>query len=259
MKELEVREYLGNKIEFKMIDGQIYANATSFNETQKLKDWKRSPKTQELIEELQANKNTEVENSHFAGLIISEKGGTGSGGKTWVHEELILDFAQYISVKLRVWCQKQITTLLREGTVSLTPKLPTNYLEALEALVVSEKEKQQLVALTTEQAPKVVVYDHLANSTSVHTMKEVADLLKIKGLGRNNLIALLKQKEILTKSGKPKRSYLEQGYFEVKVSTFSIHDEPCSTSTTKVTGKGLIWLTKLLKPETITQSKIGFK
>lgn len=259
MKELEVREYLGNKIEFKMINGEVYANATSFNEAQKLKDWKRSVKTKELIEALQINENIEVENSHFANLIISEKGGVEAGGKTWLHESLILDFAQYISVKLRVWCQTQITTLLREGTVSLTPKLPKNYLEALEALVASEKEKIKLIELTEEQKPKVEVFEQIANSASLYTMKEVADLLKIKGLGRNNLIALLKQKEILTKRGEPKRSYLEQGYFEVKVSTFSIHEEQCSTSTTKVTGKGLTWLTKLLKPKTITQSKIGFQ
>lgn len=259
MKELEVREYLGNKIEFKIIDGEVYANATSFNESIKLANWKRSTGTKDLMEALQSSENSGMQNLHSTNKLIISSSGANTDNCTWLHESLILDFAQYISVKLRVWCQTQITTLLREGTVSLTPKLPTNYLEALEALVVSEKEKIKLIELTEEQKPKVEVFEQIANSTSLYTMKEIADLLKIKGLGRNNLIALLKQKEILTKRGEPKRSYLEQGYFEVKVSTFSIHKEQCSTSTTKVTGKGLTWLTKLLKPKTITQSKIGFK
>ena len=56
--DLIVREYLGSNIEFKMINGGIYANATSIakafeNGSQKLSDWKRSSKTIELINELE--------------------------------------------------------------------------------------------------------------------------------------------------------------------------------------------------------------
>ena len=55
MNELKVKEYLGKQIEFKMINGEVYVNASNFEESQKLKNWKRSPKTQELITALQAN------------------------------------------------------------------------------------------------------------------------------------------------------------------------------------------------------------
>ena len=49
MTQLIIREYLGSAIEFKMINGEVYANATSManafeNGSQKLKDWKRSNK-----------------------------------------------------------------------------------------------------------------------------------------------------------------------------------------------------------------------
>ena len=254
MKELEVREYLGNQIEFKVIDGEVYANATSMCKPFKklTKDWLKTEQTKRYISALEQKDN------YPNGLFLISKGGLVENSGTWIHEELILKLAQWLDVNFELFCDEAITTLLREGTVQLIPKLPQNYLEALEALVVSEKEKIKLIELTEEQAPKVEVYEQIANSTSLYTMKEIADLLKIKGLGRNNLIALLKQKEILTKRGEPKRSFLEQGYFEVKVSTFSIHNEQCSTSTTKVTGKGLAWLTKLLKPKTIVQSKLSF-
>ena len=123
MTELVIREYLGSVIEFKMINGEVYANATSMasafeNGTQKLKDWKRSNKTKELIDEL--NKINEVENSHIE-LIISSRGGIDNG-ETFIHESLTLDFAQYLSIGFRVWCQTQITTLMREGSVSLIAK-----------------------------------------------------------------------------------------------------------------------------------------
>lgn len=137
--EIIIKEYLNNKIEFKMIDGEVYANATSFGENQKLADWKRSNKTVELIEEL-----SNMENFHSTKLIISERG-QGKNSGTWIHENLVLDFAQYISIKFRVWCQNQITTLIREGEVKLTPALPQNYIEALEALIKSEKEKLEVI------------------------------------------------------------------------------------------------------------------
>lgn len=90
MNELKVKEYLGKQIEFKVIDGEVYVNATSFDEAQKLKNWKRSPKTQELIDALQTNENADVQNLHFAELIISDKGGNGAGGGTWIEENFIV-------------------------------------------------------------------------------------------------------------------------------------------------------------------------
>ena len=115
--DLIVKEYLGSNIEFKIINGSVYANATSManafdNGSQKLADWKRSKKTIELINELET-----MENSHS--LIVSEE---GRNGGTWIEENLVLDYAQYLSIKFRVWCNTQITTLLREGEVTLKPK-----------------------------------------------------------------------------------------------------------------------------------------
>lgn len=151
MKELITKDYLGKVIEFKTIDGLIYANATSMcspfeNGSQKLKDWKRSPRTLELIDEL--NKINDVEKSHH-GLILSEKGSSTLNG-TWIEENLLLDFAQYLNVSFKVWCQKQITTLLREGTVSLKPKTEEEML-----LELFPKADMNLVTLTAQNIREV--------------------------------------------------------------------------------------------------------
>lgn len=242
MENLEIREYFGTKIEFKIIDGEVYANATTMTESKKLENWKASPNTKKYLEALKNSNSLK-----FRELIFSKVGGKEAGGGTWIHEKLILSLARYISVEFELWCDEQIATLLREGAVTLQPKLPTNYLEALEALVVSEKEKIKLIAITEEQKPKVEVYEQISDSTTLHSFKEVADLLNIKGLGRNNLISLLKSKGILTKTGEAMRTYIERKYFEEKLGTFKINGSSCSATTTKVTGKGLIWLTKMLK------------
>ena len=71
MNELIVKEYLGNGIEFKVVDGEVYANATSmcksFNKTPK--DWLRTAQTQRYISALEQKDNNPNE------FIISSKGG----------------------------------------------------------------------------------------------------------------------------------------------------------------------------------------
>lgn len=130
MNELIVREYLGSKIEFKMIEGHIYANANhmanGFGGSQKLADWKRSANTQRYIEALTKNKL-------WKNPIVSEE---GKNGGTWIHEKLILNFARYLNVEFELWCDEQIATLLRDGKVelqkptkSLSEKTPYEILE----------------------------------------------------------------------------------------------------------------------------------
>ena len=118
MNELTVREYLGNRIEFKMVDGHVYANANQmangFGGSQKLKDWKRSENTKRYIEALEAK-------GKFSTPLIDTKIGGINGGETWIHEKLVLNFARYLNVEFELWCDEQIATLLREGKVELQP------------------------------------------------------------------------------------------------------------------------------------------
>ena len=76
MNELIVREYLGNGIEFKVVDGEVYANATSmcksFNKTPK--DWLRTAQTQRYISALEQKANMPNE------MVSSIRGGEGPHG-----------------------------------------------------------------------------------------------------------------------------------------------------------------------------------
>lgn len=122
MKNLIVKEYLGNRIEFKMIDGHVYANANQmangFGGSKKLENWKVSENTKRYIVALKVNPK-------FQGtqLIISKRGNSKEFEQgTWIHEKLVLNFARYLNVEFELWCDEQIATLLREGKVELKPK-----------------------------------------------------------------------------------------------------------------------------------------
>lgn len=139
MNELAVREYLGNKIEFKMIDGNVYANANQmangFGGSDKLKNWKNSPNTKRYIEALEKSlgKNYPTE------LILVNQGGKAKEQGTWIHEKLILNFARYLNVEFELWCDEQIAILLREGKVELQPK-PMS-IQQMMIITLQEQEK----------------------------------------------------------------------------------------------------------------------
>lgn len=54
------------RVEFKMIDGQVYAKANTMAESQKLADWKRSANTKRYIDALNSRKINGMENSHIS-------------------------------------------------------------------------------------------------------------------------------------------------------------------------------------------------
>lgn len=82
-------------------------------------------------------------------------------------------------------------------------KLPQNYIEALEALLVSEKEKLKLQEENKLMLPKAEFYDDVTGSDSLIDMKEVAKVLNFKNIGRNKLFELLRNKSVLMRDNTP--------------------------------------------------------
>lgn len=79
-------------VEFKLIDGQVYANANTMADSKKLENWKASPNTKRYVEALKLKDSLKSRE-----LILSKRGGEDLGGGTWIHEKLILNLARYIS------------------------------------------------------------------------------------------------------------------------------------------------------------------
>ena len=176
--DLIVREYLGSEIEFKMIYGKVYANATSIakafeNGSQKLSDWKRSSKTIELINELET-----MEKSHS--LIISEE---GRNGGTWIEENLLLDFASYLNVKFKIWINTQITTLLRDGEVKITKQdsyIIENPVERAKRWIEEYEEKVLLENKIQEDAPLVSLAEERLSFDDCVSITDISRTFDIK-------------------------------------------------------------------------------
>ena len=98
-----------------------------------------------------------------------------------------------------------------------------------------------------ELTPKAEFHDAVTKSDDLLTMKEVADILAIKGYGRNKVFALLRFKKIFNDDNQPYRKYIDQGYFVPKENKSTTRYGTVKINvTTYVTQKGLDFIRKLI-------------
>lgn len=90
--------------------------------------------------------------------------------------------------------------------------------EAKEAQQRAEIAEQKLI----EQAPKVDFFDDVTGSSDTIDMKEVAKVLNIKGIGRNKLFEILRNKKILDRNNQPYQKYVDAGYFRIIESRYAL-------------------------------------
>lgn len=118
----------------------------------------------------------------------------------------------------------------------------------------NERQKQQLI----EQAPKVEFFDDVTGSSDTIDMKEVAKILNIKGLGRNNLFEFLRKKNVLDRNNQPYQKYVDAEYFRIIESKFTLPTGEIKISLkTVVFQKGLDFIRKLIKARGISEKAIN--
>ncbi len=219
MQDLIVREYLGNTIQFKIVEGHIYANANKmaagFGGSQKLADWKRSESTKRYIEALEKQGKDKLGE---ISIVYSEE---GRNGGTWIHEKLILNFARYLNVEFELWCDEQITTLLREGKVDLNKDrhslegkliLDVIYSNTKEEMALSMKtyrdkivkplmvENKKLENKIEEQKPHVFFAKSVEGANNSTLVGNMAKLITQSGykIGQNTLFSFLRDNGYLS-------------------------------------------------------------
>ena len=97
------------------------------------------------------------------------------------------------------------------------PRLPTTYLEALEALLASEKEKLTLEQQASINAPKVAHYDRVVARTNLVNATHVASKLKLSAVKLNRHLCELGVYNQAVKRGKVFNTwFIDKGYGQMK-------------------------------------------
>lgn len=111
--------------------------------------------------------------------------------------------------KYFIECEKQLN--------AQQSQLPTTYLEALEALIASEKAKLTLEQQASINAPKVAHYDRVVARTNLVNATHVASKLKLSAVKLNRHLCELSVYNQAVKRGKVFNTwFIDAGYGEMK-------------------------------------------
>ena len=113
--------------------------------------------------------------------------------------------------------RKRIIDRWQQLEQATAPRLPTTYLEALEALLASEKEKLTLEQQASINAPKVAHYDRVVARTNLVNATHVASKLKLSAVKLNRHLCELGVYNQAVKRGKVFNTwFIDKGYGEMK-------------------------------------------
>lgn len=107
-------DYEGSQIAFSNGEN-VMVNATQMAEKfgKTPKDWLRTKQSKNLINSLSA-----VRHISLTDLVSVSQGGTNQG--TWMHEDVALMFAQWLSPAFYIWCNDRIKELARDGVAIIS-------------------------------------------------------------------------------------------------------------------------------------------
>lgn len=145
------------------------------------------------------------------------------------------------------WVTHDVLPSIRKDGMFVTDKLlgdPEFAIKTFERLRDERNARIAAEAQVAELAPKAEFYDTVADSSTLISMGDAAKLLNIKGIGRNTLFRILRDRGVLQWDNVPYQRYI--GYFEVKERCVEQYGEMVVKKTTFVTQRGLEWLRKTL-------------
>lgn len=127
--------------------------------------------------------------------------------------------------KFEAWIFDEVLPCIRKTGMYATDELLDNPdLLIAAATKLKEERKARLEAEKKVKLlePKAQFYDDVAGSKDAIEMGHVAKVLGIRGMGRNNLFSLLRDKKILDRNNMPYQQFVDSGYFRVLEQKYTV-------------------------------------
>jgi phage antirepressor YoqD-like protein len=184
--------YNGVKISFSFKKGMMI-NATEMARVFNIKpgNWLRTEQSVRLIKALAASHKCDPTD-----LVVVKNGGTAFG--TWMHEDVALAFAQWLSPEFYIWCNDHIKELMKHGATAVNPEdllNPDYVISVMKALKHERAIKAQLQEQNKLQAqelkhsaPKVEYYEKVLDSRKLTATTVIAFDLGMSAIALNKLL-----------------------------------------------------------------------
>lgn len=171
----------------------------------------------------------------------------------------------------RKWVNTEVLPSIRKTGSYSVAKTPieiilqhsTNQLETAKAItemleIEDRKHKEELAiehnitktvysALNAVKQDYVGLYNTFIDTENWDDMREVAAKLHIKGMGRNKLFQLLREKGILDNNNVPYRKYIDAGYFKLSDAVRTTKKGDMKFSKLMISSSGEVFIEKLLR------------
>lgn len=249
----QIFQYNGSPITFQKGDS-VMVNATQMAKpfSKSAKHWLSNQSTEDYLSEL-----SKVRNLTFADLVIVSKGSPDNGGGTWMHEDVALEFARWLSPAFAIWCNDRIKELLTVGvaTVCNDDEAILHAMQVLQQRVEASKQRIQMLEGQTEKqqqeikqlAPKAEYTDNVLQSVNTYTSTQMSKELGMRKA--EHLHKRLKERGVMFKQSGQwmlTAKYCEKEYTKPRTTIFTRSDGSQGTNTITVwTERGRAFLHKI--------------
>lgn len=181
-------------------------------------------------------------------ILLTEKivSGNNANAKTYI---ITIDMAKELSMvennEKGKQARKYFIECERKLKENILPDFTNPAIAAREWATQYEK-RIEAENLNIENKPKVEFYEAVTGSSDTVEMKEVAKILNIDGLGRNNLFVFLRNKKVLDRNNQPYQRFVDMGYFRLIESKYYVLGEVKINTKTVVYQKGIDYIKKLI-------------
>lgn len=202
MEQIQIFQYNENPVSFQMGPENRMVNATQMAKPfgKRVQHFLSTEQTKEFMNVLSQSRNL-----GFDKLVIISKGGRSAG--TWLHEDLAIVFAQWLSPEFYLWCNDRIKELLRFGLTATEEMLikaatdpgfvlamMTQIKESHEKTRQLEEHNRLLEQQAEQNATKVQFYDNLQEirqkdeAGRIYNVSKIARELGMSPAGLNKLL-----------------------------------------------------------------------
>jgi anti-repressor protein len=230
MNALQIFNYQEKQIRTVLKDGEPWFVAKDVCEILELGDTSKA--VSRLSDSMKGTNSIPTPGGYQEVLIVSEAG---------VYK-LVFTSRKPEAEKFTDWLAVEVIPQIRKTGSYLPAQIDSKFLYQI-AAQLEEKEKQ--IQLMT---PKAEFFDAVANSKTAIPMAHVAKVLGIRGLGRNNLFQLLREKKVLMKDNTPYQEFVDRGYFRTIEQKYQKPDgETCISIKTLVYQRGLDFIRRIVQ------------